>query len=52
VQQGLQVVALVWYFVPRFQLTSRGAKAFHVAFGLGRRTGSDDARGPRKTKAE
>lgn len=28
VQQVLQMVALVWYFVPRFKLTQRGAQAF------------------------
>ena len=27
-QQVLQMVALVWYFVPRFKLTQRGAQAF------------------------
>ena len=50
VQQGLQVVALVWYFVPRFKLTERGVQAF----GLGHRQmpHSDNVRRSWKTKAE
>ena len=31
VQQCLQVVALVWYFVPRFKLIDRGVQAFNCS---------------------
>ena len=50
VQQGLQVVALVWYFVPRFKLIERAVQAF----GLGHRqtSHSDSVRRSWKAKAE
>lgn len=48
VQQGLQMVALVWYFVPRFKLVERGAQAF----GRRRTVLSQNLQRPFKSKAD